>query len=47
MTNVVYVRNLNDASRRREIQKKDVLCKAVCLSYKDGFAVTSFLHDIC
>ena len=30
-----------------EVQKKDVLCKAVCLPYKDDFAITSFLHDIC
>ena len=47
MINVVYIRNLNNASLRREIQKEDVLRKAVCLSYKDGFAITSFLHDIC
>ena len=47
MINVVYIRNLNDTSRRREIQKKDVLRKAVCFPYKDGFAITSFLHDIC
>ena len=30
-----------------EVQKKDVLCKAVCLPYKDDFAIASFLHDIC
>ena len=47
MINVVYIRNLNDASRRREIQKKYVLHKVVCLPYKDGFAITSFLHNIC
>ena len=49
MINVVYIRNLNNASLRREIQKEDVLrkAKAVCLPYKNGFAITSFLHDIC
>ena len=47
MINVVYIRNLSNASRWTEVEKKDVLCKAVCLPYKDGFVITSFLHDIC
>ena len=47
MINAVYIRNLNNASRKREIQEKDALCKAACFPYKDGIVITSFLHDIC
>ena len=47
MINVVNIRNLTNASRCRATQKKDVLRKVVCLPYKDSFAITIFLFDIC
>lgn len=43
--NVVYVRNLNAASRR-EIGFNLLLRKAICLPYKDGFVLTSQLHNV-
>ena len=43
---MVHVRNLNAISTRKQIDKKDLLRKSVCLPYKEGFAIVALLHDV-
>ena len=46
MFNMIYVRNLHTISRRKQVRRNEFFRKALCLPYKEGFAIISLLHKV-
>ena len=44
--NIAYVDGRMDQAHRRLVDKRDLLRKAVCITYSEGFAVFPLLHSM-
>ncbi len=44
--NIVYVQNIEKWAKRRLIVKTDLVCKAVCLPFREGYVLFPLHHEI-